>query len=38
MKYDICVFGGCAIDKLYYKNKNGEINSNHSLILPGGKG
>ena len=38
MKYDICVFGGCAIDKLYYKNKNGEIPSNPSLILPGGKG
>ena len=21
MKYDICVFGGCALDQFYYKNK-----------------
>ena len=38
MKYDICVFGGCALDSFYYKNVNGEIPENPSLILPGGKG
>ena len=21
MKYDICVFGGCALDQFYYKDK-----------------
>lgn len=38
MKYDICVFGGCALDQFYYKNEKGEIPENPSLILPGGKG
>ena len=38
MRYDICVFGGCALDQFYYKNENGEIPKSPSLILPGGKG
>ena len=38
MKYDICVFGGCALDQFYYKNKKGEIPECPSLVLPGGKG
>ena len=38
MKYDICVFGGCALDQFYYKNEKGEIPECPSLVLPGGKG
>ena len=38
MKYDICVFGGCALDSFYYKNEKGEIPEVPSLVLPGGKG
>ena len=38
MKYDICVFGGCALDQFYYKNAKGEIPECPSLVLPGGKG
>ena len=38
MKYDICVFGGCAIDQMYYKDEEGKIPENPMLILPGGKG
>lgn len=38
MKYDICVFGGCALDQFYYKDENGEIPKNPTLVSPGGKG
>ena len=38
MKYDICVFGGCALDQFYYKDKKGQIPDCPSLVLPGGKG
>ena len=38
MKYDICVFGGCALDSFYYKNEFGEVPETASLIVPGGKG
>ena len=38
MKYDICVFGGCALDQFYYKSEKGEIPECPSLVLPGGKG
>ena len=38
MKYDICVFGGCALDSFYYKDKNGNIPQKASLIAFGGKG
>ena len=38
MKYDICVFGGCALDSFFYKDENGMVPSNPSLISPGGKG
>ena len=37
MNYDICVFGGCALDSFYYKDENGNIPKLPSLILPGGK-
>ena len=38
MKYDICVFGGCGLDRFYYKNEVGEIPDTPSLIMAGGKG
>ena len=38
MKYDVCVFGGCALDQMYYKNELGEIPKMPSLLVPGGKG
>lgn len=38
MKYDICVFGGCALDSFFYKDENGVIPDNPSLISSGGKG
>ncbi|MBE6150815.1 MAG: hypothetical protein E7162_03230 [Firmicutes bacterium] len=38
MNYDICVFGGCALDSFYYKNEFGEVPDVPSLIVPGGKG
>lgn len=38
MKYDICVFGGCALDSFFYKNEVGEVPEAPSLVLPGGKG
>lgn len=38
MKYDICVFGGCALDSFFYKNEDGIIPESPSLISPGGKG
>ena len=38
MNYDICVFGGCALDSFYYKNELGEVPEVPSLIVPGGKG
>ena len=38
MNYDICVFGGCALDSFYYKDEFGNIPEVPSLILPGGKG
>jgi len=38
MKYDICVFGGCALDQMYYKDEFGNIPAIPSLLVPGGKG
>lgn len=38
MKYDICVFGGCALDMIYYQNTDGTYNKEPSIIEPGGKG
>jgi len=38
MKYDICVFGGCALDQMYYKDEFGQIPKQPSLLVPGGKG
>lgn len=38
MKYDICVFGGCALDQMYYKDEKGNGGESPSLLVPGGKG
>lgn len=38
MKYDICVFGGCSIDQMFYQNLDGSYNDTPNLKTPGGKG
>lgn len=38
MKYDICVFGGCALDQTFFQNKDGSYNEIPDIISPGGKG
>ena len=36
--YDVCVFGGCALDLTFYADKNGNYNDEADVISPGGKG
>lgn len=38
MKYDICVFGGCALDQMFYLENDKDIKENPDIIIPGGKG
>lgn len=38
MYNDICVFGGCSLDNMFYQNTNGEYNKTPDLIVYGGKG
>ncbi|MBE5821566.1 MAG: hypothetical protein E7311_03135 [Clostridiales bacterium] len=38
MKYDVCVFGGCALDMIYYQNSDGTYNDEPTIKEPGGKG
>ena len=38
MKYDVCVFGGCALDQIYYQKSDGTYDENPNVIAPGGKG
>lgn len=38
MKYDVCVFGGCSLDQMYYQNSDGSYDSVPSMKVPGGKG
>ena len=38
MRYDVCVFGGCALDQMYYQNSDGSYNKEPSMKVPGGKG
>lgn len=38
MKYDICVFGGCSLDMIYYQNSDGTYNNVPDMKVPGGKG
>ena len=37
MKYDVCVFGGCSLDEMYYIDNNGNIPQVPSIAF-GGKG
>lgn len=38
MKYDVCVFGGCALDQTFYQKIDGTYNDTPDIIAPGGKG
>lgn len=38
MKYDVCVFGGCALDQMYYLDQEGYPSSQPDILIPGGKG
>lgn len=38
MKYDICVFGGCSLDQMFYQNVDGTFGETPSLKVQGGKG
>lgn len=38
MQYDVCVFGGCSLDQMYYILDNGKYNENPDMLVPGGKG
>lgn len=37
MKYDICIFGGCSVDLMFYEKEDGTYNTNPDKIVPGGK-
>lgn len=38
MKYDVCVFGGCALDQTFFQKVDGSYSDKPSNIAPGGKG
>ncbi len=38
MKYDVCVFGGCALDQTFFQKVDGTYNDKPDIISPGGKG
>ena len=38
MKYDVCVFGGCALDMMFYQKIDGTYEEQTELKVPGGKG
>lgn len=38
MKYDVCVFGGCSLDQMFYQNVDGTYNSIPDSRVAGGKG
>ena len=37
MKYDICIFGGCSVDLMFYEKEDGTYNKSPDKIVPGGK-
>jgi len=37
MNYDVCIFGGCSVDLMYYEKKDGTYNKSPDKIVPGGK-
>ncbi len=38
MYYDVCVFGGCSLDRMFYQKIDGSYAKNSDLIVYGGKG
>ncbi len=38
MYYDVCVFGGCSLDRMFYQKIDGSYSKNSDLIVYGGKG
>ena len=38
MKYDVCVFGGAALDQTFYQNVDGSYDKTPNVYAPGGKG
>ncbi len=38
MKYDVCVFGGCALDQTFFQKVDGSYNDTPDNVSPGGKG
>ena len=37
MKYDICVFGGCSMDMMFYGKEDGTFGEQPDKSVPGGK-
>lgn len=38
MKYDVCVFGGCSVDYMFYQDKDKNYPKVPDMMVPGGKG
>ena len=38
MNFDICVFGGCSLDMIFYQKKDGTYDNVPDKCVPGGKG
>lgn len=38
MKYDVCVFGGCSLDQMFYQKTDGSYSDIPEISVPGGKG
>lgn len=38
MRYDVCVFGGCSLDQMYYLDEKGLAKTTPDILVPGGKG
>lgn len=38
MKYDVCVFGGCSVNQMFFQNTDGTYDKKPNISSPGGKG
>lgn len=38
MTYDVCVFGGCSLDQMYYLKNGEKVKKSPDMLVPGGKG
>lgn len=38
MRYDVCVFGGCSLDMMFYADENNRYREIADKLVPGGKG